>query len=74
MNGYNILARLKAADMGRYEPGREPTRLMHIACSAEQKTAVQRFLEAMYNSNHLKQFPLGIKMRFICDMLKAVGM
>jgi hypothetical protein len=48
MSGYHIPAWWKAADMGRWEPGHEPTRLMHTERPAKQKWAVQRFLQAMY--------------------------
>jgi hypothetical protein len=73
MSGYHMSAHWKAADMGRLER-HDPIRLMHIECSAKHKMAAQRFLEAIYNSNHHIQFPLGINIRFICDMHEAVGM
>jgi hypothetical protein len=74
MSGYNMLVSCKVVDMGRREPGREPIRLIHIECPAENKQDVQRSLEAMYNSNCRKNIVLGIKMRFIYDMHNVVGM
>jgi hypothetical protein len=47
---------------------------MHIECARKDKSKVMTFLDAFYNTSHKRQYPLGIKLRFICYLRDAAGL
>jgi hypothetical protein len=72
LSGYHMTVRWKAKNTTP-EERKEISRLWHVETDEKDKKQVTRFLEAMYNTNQRKLFPLGYKIRFLFNVKDYIG-
>jgi hypothetical protein len=72
LSGYHMTSRWKSIST-RPEEGKEILWIWHVETDENDKKKVTRFLEAMYNTNQRKLFPLGYKLRFLFDVKDSIG-
>jgi hypothetical protein len=51
-----------------------PNRTLHIECARSDKGKLVAFLEALYNTFFKREYPMGVKLRFIGLIRDATGL